>query len=194
MYNASAMLDKDKKYDGENEFVPETNESTHNDVELEEEESTSSDKIKSLRKKLEASEKERQGYLEDLQRTKADFLNSKRRLEEQLLRDRERITERHMEELLPLADSFEMAMKDSSWEEADEKWRKGVEGIHQQLMNIFKTNGVEVLNPLGKEFNPYEHEALTDSGTNTIIADVIQKGYKIGERIIRPAKVAVGTK
>lgn len=194
MYNAPAMLDKDTKHDMENEFVPETNEDIPEDIELEDVEVSSSNKMQALRKKLEDSEKEKLRCLEELQRTKADFLNSRRRLEDQLERDRERITERHIEELLPLADSFEMAMKDPSWQEADEKWRKGVEGIHQQLLNIFKNHNVEILNPLGKEFNPHEHEALIDSGSNSTVGGVIQSGYKIGNRVIRPAKVAVGTK
>ena len=98
-----------------------------------------------------------------------------------------------IEELLPLADSFEMAMKDPAWQEVDEKWKKGVEGIHNQLMNIFKNTGVTILNPVGEEFNPHEHEALMDSGTDNKVRDVIQKGYKLGDRIVRPAKVAIGS-
>jgi molecular chaperone GrpE len=110
------------------------------------------------------------------------------------VRDSERISEKHLEELLPLADSFEIAMKDPVWKSVDEKWRLGVEGIYSQLMTIFKNNDLTVFNPLGEEFDPREHEALIDTGTDNIIGEVIQSGYKRGEKVVRPAKVAVGTK
>ncbi|NCN52520.1 nucleotide exchange factor GrpE [Candidatus Parcubacteria bacterium] len=167
------------------------------DMELEEEESLAGGKMKQLRAKLADAEEAKRAALEELQRTKADFLNSKRRLEDQLARDRERITERHIEELLPLADSFDMAMGSPSWQSADEKWRKGVEGIHAQLMNILKANGVSKLEAVGAHFNPHEHEAVSnvpvtdEQQVDTVIA-VLQEGYKRGDTIIRHARVTVG--
>lgn len=171
----------------EEEMLPEEME-----VEAGEEEALAGQKIKDLRAKLTEAEEEKRQAMEDLSRARADFLNGKKRNEEQLVRDRERITERHIEDLLPLADSFEMAMKDPAWASADAKWRAGVEGIHNQLMQILKGNHVEVLNPEGAEFNPHEHEALMDTGNGTRVSQVIQRGYKIGDRVLRPAKVAVG--
>ncbi len=163
------------------------------EIEAEEEAALTSKKMKDLRERLAVCEKEKRQSLEDLSRARADFLNGKKRNEEQLIRDRERITERHIEELFPLADSFQMAMNDPAWTQADPKWQVGVSGIHTQLMNIFKNYGVEVIHPLGQEFNPHEHEALMDTGNNNTISAVIQSGYKIGDRVLRPAKVAVGT-
>lgn len=179
--------------DNENDVLLDT-ESLPEDTELEagEEEASYRTKLHNLKKKLDACTEEKRKSLEDLSRARADFLNSKKRNEEQLVRDRERITERHIEDLLPLADSFEMAMKDTAWESADPKWRTGIESIHTQLMNIFKANNVEVIDPIGAEFNPHEHEALTDSGNGSMVSIVIQRGYKVGDRLIRAAKVAVG--
>lgn len=163
------------------------------DPELEDEEERSTDKIKKLRSELKASQDEKMKALEELQRNRADFLNARKRAEEQLVRDRERLVLRHIEELLPVIDSFDMAMNDPKWSLAEEIWRKGVEGIYSQLMTILKINDVVVISPLGKTFNPHEHEALIDSGSNDIVAGVMQKGYKRGDVVIRPAKVAVGT-
>lgn len=164
------------------------------DVSLEDEEAGAGTKMKQLRAKLAACDEEKRSIHEELQRTRADFLNSKRRLEEQLQRDRERITERHMEDLLPLADSFDMAMQDPAWQSADEIWRKGVEGIYAQLKNILRSNGIESIEPqAGSPFDPREHEALMDTGNGDVIGQVFQKGYKRGDTIIRPAKVGVGT-
>lgn len=162
------------------------------DVSLEEEESQSSDKIKQLRVKLKDSEAARASLHEDLQRTKADFLNARKRLEEQKALDVERATLRHIEDLLPLLDSFEMAIQNPLWNSTDEQWRKGVEGIYSQLNGILKKNGVTTIDPLGATFDPYQHEALQGEGDT--VTEVYQKGYKLNDTIIRPAKVSVTEK
>jgi molecular chaperone GrpE len=183
-----------KNQNSDEEMVLEEETSESLEPELEEMEEAAGDKLKQLRDKLKASDEEKRQILEDLQRAKADFLNGRKRLEEQLGRDRERITIGHIEELLPLADSFEMAMHDPLWGEADERLRKGIEGIYTQLATIFRNNGITILDPVGEEFNPYEHEAVVDNGTDHKVSQVLQRGYKMGDTVIRPARVAVGTK
>lgn len=183
---------KNQNTDEETVLEEETTDSF--EPELEDIEEAAADKLKKLRDRLKACDEEKRQILEDLQRAKADFLNGKKRLEEQLARDRERITEKHIEELLPLADSFEMAMQGAGWEEADEKWRQGIEGIYAQLVNILKGSGVTEIEALGKEFDPHEHEAVSQEGDGHTVTAVLQKGYKVGDVIIRHARVAVGTK
>lgn len=178
----------------EREFVPEVvsdDETILTDISLEDEEETSKAKIHSIKKKLQACETEKLQHLEALQRAKADFLNSKRRLEEQKEREVERATIRHAENLLPLADSFEMAMKDPKWLEAEETWRKGVEGIHAQLMNVLRSLDVTPIDAENKPFDPQEHEAL--QGDGDVVSFVFQKGYKLKNQVIRPAKVSVAS-
>jgi molecular chaperone GrpE len=162
------------------------------DAELDEVEGHLEDKIKKLRSELKDAEAAKREALELLQRERAGLLNTKKRLEEQSRLDRERAVARHIEELLPLCDSFDMAMSDPAWQNADPTWRKGVEGIYAQLMSLMSTYGVTVLAPLGETFNPHEHEALIDHGGEHKVTTVIQKGYKRGDIIIRPARVAVG--
>jgi molecular chaperone GrpE len=187
-------MKEEKNPHSEEEMVLEEENGETHEPDLEEIEERAEDKLKLLREKLQAADEEKRQLLEDLQRAKADFLNSRKRLEEQLERDRERITIKHLEEILPLKDSFDMAMQDPVWNEADEKWRKGVEGIHAQLANVLKSNGITEIEAEGKEFNPYEHEAVSHEGDGDTVVAVLQKGYKKGDTIIRPAKVAVGTK
>jgi len=156
-------------------------------------------KIKQLRTRLVASEEEKRKCLEDMHRTKADFLNSRRRIEEQVQRDKERATDKILMELLTLMDSFDTAMADKAlWDTIDEKWRIGVEAIHGKLLSILKSNNVEQVDPHGKTFNPEEHEAVAESPVDDAhidtIVSVLQKGYKRNETIIRPARVVVGTK
>ena len=170
------------------------------DAELEDEESLAKDKLKSLRDKLKHSEEERKKCLDDLQRTRADFLNSRKRLDEQLARDRERATDRLIMELLPLADSFDMAMLDTElWEKMDTNLKTGIEAIQAKLSSILKGNNITTISPLGEMFDPNEHEAVsnsqvTDEAEVDKIIAVLQRGYKRNDDVIRPARVVVGTK
>ena len=185
---------EDKKNQNSDEVTVLEEETTDSfEPELEDIEEATGEKLKKLRDKLKACDEEKRQILEDLQRSKADFLNGRKRLEEQLERDRERITTKHIEELLPLKDSFDMAMQDESWLDADEKWRKGIEGIYAQLETVLKNNGVSEIEALGQEFNPHEHEAVSHDGEGHTVTAVLQKGYRVGTTIIRPARVAVGT-
>jgi len=192
-----------EKRDTDEEFEVVEGDETHSDdseIEVEEEESSLTDKIKALREKLATCEDEKRKHLEDLQRGRADFLNSKRRLDEQLARDKERATDKILSELLTLVDSFDTAMMDAAlWESIDTRWRTGVEAIHTKLLAILKSNNVIPTDPIGQKFNPEEHEAVSnvpvteDAEVDTIVA-VLQKGFKRNESMIRPAKVVVGTK
>lgn len=172
------------------------------DTELGDDEATAESKIKSLRVKLQKAEEEKRAIHEELQRTKADFLNARKRLEDDVVLTRTRDTIKHIEKLLPLADSFYLAMLDkTAWEKSDAVWRKGVEGIHRQLEGILAGYNVNAYNPTGEPFNPERHEALrsdtvTDQKQHHTVLSVMQLGYeqKQGNTtvIIRPARVVVG--
>ena len=173
------------------------------DLEVGEAEEHQADTIKTLKAKLKEADAEKRAALEDLQRTKADFLNARKRLEEERVRDRERSVIKHVEELIPLCDSFEMAMSNKeAWEKIDATWRKGVEGIAAQLQGLLASYKVTTLNPLGATFNPYEHEALSTTTTDAeakhdTVMTVIQKGYVLQKsdgtsELIRPARVVIG--
>lgn len=181
-----------------------TNEDNPEDIELLDEEASSADKIKALRKKLSVCEADKKTILDDAQRAKADFLNARKRLEEERITDRLRAKKRHIEDLLPLCDSFEMAMSNKeAWEKADPAWRNGIEGIYGQLKSLLDTYNVTIDNPLNKPFDPHHHEALgtepvTDDSQHDMVIKVIQSGYLITQgdktETIRPARVIIGTK
>ena len=166
-------------------------------------EAKETDIIKALKEKLKRSEAEKRDILEEVQRAKADFLNARRRLDEERSRDRERQLEAHIENLLPLCDSFQMAMADkAAWEKIDENWRKGVEGIKGQLQKILDRYNVITIDPQNQPFNPEEHEALStvmveEAENNDKVMTVIQAGYAIQREgqepiLIRPARVVIG--
>jgi len=172
------------------------------DTELTDIEESSSDKIKALRKKLSESEEAKMKILEDSQRDKADFLNAKRRMEEERVRDRIRYQKQHVMELLPLCDSFEMAMSNTeAWEKADKNWRVGVEGINTQLLKLLESYQVRPVNPEGEDFDPHKHEAIgteevEDEDLKDKVITVVQRGYELNDNgkteIIRPARVTTG--
>ncbi len=172
-----------------------TGEDNMEEAEIIEEEENQKDKISSLKAKLKACEEEKRNSLEDLQRTKADFLNSKKRLEEQSKANTENALNKFLASLLPMCDSFDMAMSDSAaWEAIDTNWRKGVEGIRSQLASILKQHDVLEIAALGEHFDPNRHEAMStaDEGKDSdTVLQVLQKGYERNGIIIRPAKVII---
>lgn len=170
--------------------------------ELEELEENTGNKIKQLRIKIARLEEEKKQIQDESQRARADFLNARKRLDEERARDRIRYQKQHVEELLPLCDSFQMAMSNKEvWEKADENWRNGINGIFNQLMRIIESYGVTAIDPQGKPFDPYRDEAI---GTEEVedeklvdkVVTVVQRGYemKMGDstEVIRHARVTTG--
>lgn len=162
------------------------------DTELEAAEESALNKQKQLRQKLKACEQEKMSALEDLQRVRADFLNARKRLDEERVNDRERLRVQFIEDLLPLCDSFAMALADRSFQELPADLQKGILGINMQLSSVLKDYQIMEIGEIGENFDPNLHEALSDNGGGHTISQVIQKGYKMGDRLIRPAKVVVG--
>lgn len=185
------------------EFEEVTDEMTDTtEPELEEIEELSNNKLKDLREKIARLDTEKKELLEETQRAKAEFLNARRRLEEERVTDRLRSKKQHAEELLPLCDSFQMAMGNTEvWEKADKAWRTGIEGINMQLMNILSSYGVTAVEPIGEPFDPYKHEAVgtevvDDEKLQDTVVSVLQRGYEITQNgttdMIRPARVTTG--
>jgi molecular chaperone GrpE len=200
-YNVYAMTEYKESEDIE-ETLETVAEDTFTDTDLSDLEENSTQKIKSLQAKLKEVQEERQKYHEDLQRAKAEFLNAKKRIEDERLADRERAIVSHIEKLLPLCDSFTMAMSNkTAWESVDQVWRSGIEGIFTQLQSLLSGYNVIAVAPIGLLFDPQQHDALgnvpvENKEDNGKIVSVIQNGYVRSingqEYLIRPARVTVG--
>lgn len=140
---------------------------------------------------------ERDEYLNGWQRAKADFTNARKRMDETMVEYRKLANEGLIEEILPVLQSFEMAFGNkAAWEKADKNWRSGVEYIYTQLKNVVEQNGLEAISPLGLVFDPMLHEAVRFEITDDVkkintISEVVEKGYKLGGKLIKPAKVVV---
>jgi molecular chaperone GrpE len=135
---------------------------------------------------------ERDEALDGWKRTAADFDNFRKRA----LREREEYVtfanERLVGELLPILDDLERALQ-AAGEHEEARLEEGVELVHRELAALLARHGVKEIETSGK-FDPHVHEALlaqpSESEEGSVL-DVIQKGYTLGERVVRPARVVV---
>ena len=136
-------------------------------------------------------------YLTGWQKERAEFSNYKKQEDERRVMFSESMRERILSRFLSVIDSFNMAFANKeAWEKVDENWRKGVEYIYAQLNTIFEEYGVRPIGEEGEAFDPNIHQSIDMVETDKKeldhkVAAVIQKGYKLGERVIRAARVNV---
>ena len=153
--------------------------------------------LKKFRADLKQVKKEKEEYLTGWQKERADFVNYKKQEEDRKFMHSESIRERILTRFLTVLDSFNMAFADKQvWAKVDENWRKGVEYIYGQMNTVFEEYGVKSVGEVGEIFDPNIHESIemieTDKKeSDHTIVDVIQKGYKLGDRVLRPARVNV---
>jgi molecular chaperone GrpE len=148
-----------------------------------------------LEEQLAALEAERDEYLNDLKRVAAEFENYRKRV----LRDQEslvaRAHERLVKELLPVLDDLERALAATSDPQSDSsKLEEGVRLVHRELKAALDREGLAEIETTG-HFDPHVHEALLsqpsgDQAEGTVL-EVLQKGYRLGDRVLRPARVVV---
>lgn len=152
-------------------------------------------KLKKLRDELEKTKKERQEYLDGWQRAKADMINSRQELLRQAQRTSERAVESFIEDLIPALDGFDLAAGSPSWETVAPEWRSGVDQIRNQILDALSRQGVQRFGKAGDPFDHRLYEAVEETedvpGESGTVFRVLRYGYKIGDRVIRPAQVIV---
>jgi len=153
--------------------------------------------LKKFRADLKIAKKEKEEYLTGWQKERADFANYKKQEEDRKSMFSESMRERILSRFLTVLDSFNMAFANKeAWEKVEPGWRKGVEYIYAQMNTVFEEYGVKSIGEVGDAFDPNIHESIevvhTDKKEDDHkIANVIQKGYKLGDRVLRPARVNV---
>jgi molecular chaperone GrpE len=156
------------------------------------------DKLKKLREELATSQAQRQEYLDGWQRAKADFVNARKQEEAARKEIVEYANASLIRDLLDVTDTFEMAFAHKeSWEKVDKNWRIGVESIYGKLGGVLEGHGLKKLSPkAGEKFDPKIHQSVSavptenQSDDDTVVA-VIQSGYELAGKVLRPAKVTV---
>ena len=192
------MADEEEKKT--NEIVPEPEADTSEVLEFEFNEDGEEDLKKTLKKfraDIKQLKAEKEEYLNGWQKERAEFANYRKQEDERRAMFSEAVRERILTRFLSVIDSFNMAFANKvAWEKVDENWRKGVEYIYSQLNTIFEEYGVKMVGEVGDVFDPNVYESIDVVETDKKemdhkVATVIQKGYKLGDRVIRPARVNV---
>lgn len=145
--------------------------------------------IEKLRKKLKECREEKEKYLAGWQRSQADFINYRRRQEEQLSEWLKMFGGGLIKDILPVLDSMDAAQKSQPDNE-------GLTTLIKQLKDILKKHGLEQIKAMGEKFNPEIHEVVeyeekSSEHGGEVVSDEIQKGYMLNGKIIRVSKVKV---
>jgi|APMed6443717190_1056831.scaffolds.fasta_scaffold78642_2 molecular chaperone GrpE len=158
---------------------------SYSEEQIDENEEIENEKFKKLESDLK-SEKDK--YL----RLFAEYDNYRKRTSKEKMESYGDATAKTISEILPIIDNFERAIEVPC---SDENYQKGIEMIFSQLMDIIKKIGVQEIESLNKPFDPNLHNAIkqveNEELESNIVCDVFQKGYKLGDRVIRHAMVSV---
>jgi len=150
------------------------------------------DTLPSMQEQLQALELKAAEHYDAWLRAKAEGENIRRRAQEDIAKAHKFAVEKFAGELLAVKDSLEAAL--AVPEQTVESFRSGVELTLKQLVSAFEKNALIEVNPVGEKFDPHKHQAIgmvdSDQEANTVVT-VLQKGYLIAERTLRPALVMV---
>ena len=150
------------------------------------------EEVKEKDNKIEEMDAEIDDLLSRLQRLQADFVNYRKRSQREKAEMRSQGKIKLCASLLPVIDNFERALKA---EDNIDDFYKGVEMIYNQILKTFADQGIEEILAEGKEFNPEYHEAImrveSDEFDEGTVVEVVQKGFSLEDRVIRPAMVKV---
>jgi len=144
------------------------------------------------------TQRERDEYLDLAKRTKADFENYRKRMSSEVQAAAGRGKAEVIREVVPVLDDLERAIQAAGLDpegDSEDGLAHGVLLVFRSLRDSLVRNGVEAVDPKGEKFDPMAHEALStqpaDGVESGVVVEVMQKGYRLGEQLIRPARVVV---
>jgi molecular chaperone GrpE len=144
------------------------------------------------------TQRERDEYLDLAKRTKADFENFRKRMSADVLAASGRGKAEVLRDVLPVLDDLERALQAAGLDpegDSEDGLAHGVLLVFRGLRETLEKNGIEAVDPTGERFDPQVHEALStqaaDGVESGIVVETMQKGYRLGEQLIRPARVVV---
>jgi|DewCreStandDraft_5_1066085.scaffolds.fasta_scaffold00578_18 molecular chaperone GrpE len=144
---------------------------------------------------LEAARRQSEEYLAVLQRLQADFINYRKRVEQEFDELARATRARVIQRFLPILDDFERALQHRPTNGVEANWAEGIALIYRKLWQVLEAEGLKKIEPVGGKFDPWEHEAVaseeTDAAEEGQILEVLRPGYKLDHRVIRPAQVKV---
>ena len=155
-------------------------------------------KLADVEDQIEAAKKEASEATERMLRLQADWENYRRRTAAERLAEKERAAEGLVTNLLPVIDDIERAIEHAGATEGDTQFQQfvdGVSAVHAKMLGVLAKEGVEPVDPAGEAFDPLAHQAVgrveDKDAYDETVAQVYQKGYRMGEKVIRTAMVTV---
>lgn len=164
------------------------------DEQTEEQEAVKTEKIEALEKELADARAKAQENLAGWQRAQADFINFRRRAEQEKEDTIKYANARLIQSLLPVLDDLERAYASIPPELESSGWVKGLTLIWRKLQSTLELQGLSEIKAVGEPFDPRLHEAVVPArGKEGIVIGEVQKGYKLHDQVLRPTKAIVGT-
>ncbi|MFL7814228.1 MAG: nucleotide exchange factor GrpE [Anaerolineales bacterium] len=164
-------------------------------TELPEGNMTMEEQLQMLESSLEDITDKAEEYLDGWQRSRAEFANYKKRIQKENLDIRQTARGEVIKIYLDVLDDLERALQKKPGDSGAQDWVAGIEIIYQKLKARLEAEGIRPMNALGMEFDPHVHEALmkeeTEDYPSGTVIEVMQEGYWIGDRVLRPALVRV---
>ena len=149
--------------------------------------------IEILQKALEEEKAKAEANLAGWQRAQADFINYKRRAEQEKEDTIKYANCELITNILPVLDDFERAFEAIPAGQSHAGWVKGIKLVERKMRSFLESQGVCEIQALKEQFDPNIHEAIGQAeGEEGVVVQELQKGYKLGDRVIRPSKVCVG--
>jgi len=152
--------------------------------------------VEQLQQQLADEQQKSAANFDQFVRARADYENLKRRTEGERAKLNLEIRERVLVKVLTIVDDFERALQNVPENLRDEPWISGITLIEKKLKTFLEQENISEIPAQGQEFDPYFHDAVhrdeESSGDKDVVQAVYQKGYKLGDKVIRPAVVKVG--
>ena len=147
----------------------------------------------SLKKALEEETAKAESYLASWQRTQADFINYKRRIEQEREDFAKSSNATLILSLLPALDDLQRAIESVPHRREKQPWLEGIKMVERKLQTALELYGAKPIEALGKPFDPNYHEAVRqDRGEEGMVVEEMRKGYTLNDKVLRPSMVVVG--
>ncbi len=151
--------------------------------------------LPTLEQQLAMAQAEAEDYKDRWMRSQAEFANARKRMDKQRMDAYSNATANVIDKLLPIVDDFDRAMDNLPAEIQEHSWLEGMQLVQRKLFATLDTFNVTPIEAVGQPFDPNLHEAITQEVTDAyesgVVCRVLQTGYKIGDRVIRPSLVVV---
>lgn len=168
---------------------------TETEQTLVDEEETQEETNESVSEQLTELQNEKDELYQKLLRIQAEYDNYRKRTQREKAADLKYKSQALVTELLPVVDNFERALQAQPKDESSKQFIEGIEMVYRQLEMALINEGVEVIPTVGEEFDPNIHQAVMqvedEQFDSNVVTEELQKGYKLKDRVIRPAMVKV---